>query len=892
MESISEYVRQKEYIVTLYKLEDLEDFYNDMESPGGKLYIPNRNVYCADRRPVSRSTHYMLTDWEALDLKLDSRVRSVELHPRYLGVKAGTFDTQTSSNWNKSSTTSNAMRNWGLLRCYEGADRSNWGSNGTNDQTGTINLNTTGRNVDVVVIDDNGIVWNHPEYARNADGSGGTRTNQYNWFQHDPAVKGTSAGTYSYSTGSHSTHVAGTVAGNTQGWARDANIYNIYYYAGAVGDFNFPYVMDYVREFHKNKSVNPATGRKNPTITNNSWGMSIFPSEWSFSDITAVTYRGTRYTPAGSTPTYTGYSGVCTASERKATLAGFENFGNRITTSGTGVPGDGTILTKPPSWSQEGQQAYLTAFSQPDATYEVTVQGPASIDIINNVAIDAVTGSMSISSGVVVKDSGDNTIQTYSDGPYSTTNGGTIETNIRQNDISLPNNEIYTITFTSNIDVSGASNTIFATAMSLTCTDVTTGGATVVEIPNQLLGAASLTSSTIPTVVAPDTTNPNDDGYWILNLPFNIQFFGTSYSTVYVSTNSLITFEGGTLIYSGFSATTPNLPKIMWGAADNSVQRIYYGEEGTAPNRTYRIRLEGNAATSGTLGSPNMVSEYVFYEAFPNRIDLQLGATNRKGVTGGGFTTEQLQGWGFVSGARIPKRVDALDSDIEQAINEGIIYVGAAGNGYWKHDLPGGPDWNNTFEMANRYPDSVGNPYYYMRGSSPTANDNTTHPDGNFDLPNICVGSIDVTVGDYKATYSDCGPGVDIFAPGTNIISSYPSGVSDSRSSGTTYYLGKLSGTSMASPQVCGVLACALEQNPHWKQEQAKAYITGIAKQNQITDTSGGPADYRDLQGAPDKYLFYRKERPDTGTTVPKISVGARPTTGMAWPRPRIYRFR
>ncbi len=892
MESISEYVRQKEYIVTLYKLEDLEDFYNDMESPGGKLYIPNRNVYCADRRPVSRSTHYMLTDWEALDLKLDSRVRSVELHPRYLGVKAGTFDTQTSSNWNKSSTTSNAMRNWGLLRCYEGADRSNWGSNGTNDQTGTINLNTTGRNVDVVVIDDNGIVWNHPEYARNADGSGGTRTNQYNWFQHDPAVKGTSAGTYSYSTGSHSTHVAGTVAGNTQGWARDANIYNIYYYAGAVGDFNFPYVMDYVREFHKNKSVNPATGRKNPTITNNSWGMSIFPSEWSFSDITAVTYRGTRYTPAGSTPTYTGYSGVCTASERKATLAGFENFGNRITTSGTGVPGDGTILTKPPSWSQEGQQAYLTAFSQPDATYEVTVQGPASIDIINNVAIDAVTGSMSISSGVVVKDSGDNTIQTYSDGPYSTTNGGTIETNIRQNDISLPNNEIYTITFTSNIDVSGASNTIFATAMSLTCTDVTTGGATVVEIPNQLLGAASLTSSTIPTVVAPDTTNPNDDGYWILNLPFNIQFFGTSYSTVYVSTNSLITFEGGTLIYSGFSATTPNLPKIMWGAADNSVQRIYYGEEGTAPNRTYRIRLEGNAATSGTLGSPNMVSEYVFYEAFPNRIDLQLGATNRKGVTGGGFTTEQLHGWGFVSGARIPKRVDALDSDIEQAINEGIIYVGAAGNGYWKHDLPGGPDWNNTFEMANRYPDSVGNPYYYMRGSSPTANDNTTHPDGNFDLPNICVGSIDVTVGDYKATYSDCGPGVDIFAPGTNIISSYPSGVSDSRSSGTTYYLGKLSGTSMASPQVCGVLACALEQNPHWKQEQAKAYITGIAKQNQITDTSGGPADYRDLQGAPDKYLFYRKERPDTGTTVPKISVGARPTTGMAWPRPRIYRFR
>ena len=283
-----------------------------------------------------------------------------------------------------------------------------------------------------------------------------------------------------------------------------------------------------------------------------------------------------------------------------------------------------------------------------------------------------------------------------------------------------------------------------------------------------------------------------------------------------------------------------------------------------------------------------MVNEYTFYENAPAQIDLQLGANARK-QTGSGFTTEQLQGWGFVANARIPKRVDALDSDIEQAINEGIIYVGAAGNGSWKHDVPGGLDWNNTFEMAGRYPDSVANPYYYMRGTSPTANDTTSHPDGNFDIPNICVGSIDVTSGDYKATYSDCGPGVDIFAPGTNIISTYPSGVSDSRGSG---FLGKISGTSMASPQVCGVLACALEQNPHWNQVQAKAYITGIAKQGQITDTTGGPADLRDLQGAPDKYLFYRKERPDTGTTVPKLAVGVRPTAGATWPRPRIRRFR
>ncbi len=882
MESINQYSKQKEYIVTLYNLEDLDSFYEDMETPGGNLYIPSREVYCADRRPVSRSTHYMLTDWEAVELKADSRVRSVEIHPRYVGVSAGTFQSQTSSNWNKSSSTSNSMRNWGLLRCYEGADRSGWGSNGTNDQTGTINLNSTGRNVDVVVIDENGLVWNHPGYAVNANGTGGTRTIQYNWAQHDPAVKGTPAGTYTYGTGTHSTHVAGTVAGNTQGWARNANIYNIYYLAGAATDYNFPYVMDYVREFHKNKAVNPATGRKNPTITNNSWGMSIFPSEWSFSDITAVTYRGTRYTPTGAT-TYTGYSGVCTSNARLATLINFENGGNRITTTGPYTPPSGSILTKPVSWDQQGQQAYLTVFSQPDAQYTLTVQGPADIDLINNVAVDAISGSMSISSSIEVLE-GSTTVQTYTDGPYSTTNGGTVETNIRPTRLSLPNNAVYTVNFNTTLDVSGASSLTYAVAMSLTVvTETTPATANVSSLSVNLLGAAALTSSTAPTV------GNNDDGYWTLTLPFDITFLGTTYSTIYVGTNHYVTFGGGSTNYSSLGPTNPNLPKIMWSCADNSVQRIYYGTEGSAPNRTYRVRIEGAASTGGTLGSPTMVCEYTFYENTSDQIDLQLGVNARK-QAGGGFTTEQLQGWGFVAGARIPKRVDALDSDIEQAIDEGIIYVGAAGNGYWKHDLPGGQDWNNTFEMASRYPDSVANPYYYMRGTSPTANDTTTHPDGNYDIPNICVGSIDVTSGDYKATYSDCGPGVDIFAPGTNIISTYPSGVSDSRNG--SYFLAKLSGTSMASPQVCGVLACALETNPHWKQEQAKAYITGIAKQNQITDTSGGPADYRDLQGAPDKYLYYRKERPDTGTTVPKQAVGPRPTSGATWPRPRIYRFR
>jgi hypothetical protein len=877
MSEIKKYIETKEYIVTLKKFDDLEQFYKEIETKGlGTDVVPKRDVYCTEKRPISRNTSYLLTDWEADELRTDSRVESVTLHPRYLGITAGELSTKTqsSSNWNKSSSTTNTMLNFGLLRCYEGEDRPNWGSNGTTNQTGTVKLDSTGKNVDVVIVDGDKIVIGHPEYAENADGSGGTRFVQYNWFQHDPQVKGTAPGTYVYTgaVSDHATHVAATVAGSTQGWARDANIYNIFYFAGANGDLNFPYVMDYVREFHRTKSVNPEIGRKNPTITNNSWGMSIFPSEWSFSDITAVTYRGVRYTPSGEIQ-YTGFSGVCSSNELLASLQGLENHGNRITTTGPYVPPGGDILTSPPSWTVEGNQTYLTTFSEPDSQYEITIQGPADINVIHNVATEAFAGTISLGGSIQVFE-GAEPISEFSQGPFTGIDGNAIEIDIRER-ISLANNSVYTIKFNTNLNLESAVNPIIAVAMSLTIeSESQAAAATVTTITNSLLGAASLTPSTTP------TQGNNDDGWWELALPFNISYLGTSYSSVYVGTNSYLTFGGGSTTYISISATTPNLPKIVWGGADNSVQRIYSGVEGVAPNRTFRIRIEGNASTSGILGSPNMVSEYTFYENNPSQIDLQLGQTNRKNLSGG-FTTQQLNEWGFVSGARIPARVPALDADIIDAIDEGILYVGAAGNGSWKHDLPEGLDWDNTFEMANRYPGSVTNPYYYMRGSSPTAND--------INMPNISVGSIDVVVGDRKATYSDCGPGVDIYAPGTNIISADTVGSTDSRNS--SFRLGKKSGTSMASPQVCGVLACALEQNPHWNQIQAKEYILSIAKENQIITSNGGPADLRDLQGSANLYLYYERTRPDTGVTIPKLAQGKRPSTGQAWPRPKIYRF-
>lgn len=893
MSELLQHIRTRKYIVIVNDYQDLDSVYEDLEtlgkSPAGLDLF--RDVECTDRKPSSRSTVYRLTDYEAAQLRQDPRVKKVEAHPEELGIQAGTTaTTQTSTAWDKSGSTSSTMKNWGLLRCAEGSQRTGWGGSGyegngagTASQTGTVTLTQTGRNVDVVIVDENGLVWNHPEYAVNPDGTGGTRTVQYNWGQHDPAVKGTSASTYVYGTGSHSTHVAGTVAGNTQGWARNANIYNIYYLAGDASNYNFPYVMDYVRQFHANKSINPNTGRRNPTITNNSWGMSIFPNEWSLSDITAVTYRGTRYSPSGVT-TYLGTSGVCTTNTRLADLLGYENFGNRIVTSGTATTPGGTITSKPASWTQDSSQSvYIAELTAPSASYNVNLNITGANTVINvrsDVASGGSLGITTLSVGIQILRTSDNTVvASFNQGPISSDNGGEVSLVIDES-VTLSATGNYTVTYTTVLQNGSVTNPITAFDM-LTHIDVTptTENASVTSIPNSLLGAASLSVSTTP------SSGNNDDGYWALSLPFSIEYLGVTYNTVYPGTNFYLTFGSGSAVWSGVSISNPGLPKIMWCARDNSVQRIYYGTEGVAPNRTYRVRMEGTSSTSGSIGSPNMVCEYTFYESNPSRIDLQVGTNNAKQISGG-FTTQQLNEWGFISGQRIPARVAALDADIEDAMDEGIIFVGAAGNGRWKHCLPGDPDWDNTFEMAIRYPASVSSPYYYMRGTSPTANDNTI--DGDYDIPNICVGAIDSIQIDQKVLFSDCGTGVDIWAPGTNIISSLPSGTADPRS--VSHYLGKYNGTSMASPQVCGVLACALEIYPHWKQEDAKAYITGIAKMNQLSASAGGPTDGQDLQGAPNRTLFYKREREDSGNVFPKTNYNVRPTTGSVYPRPRIRR--
>lgn len=222
-----------------------------------------------------------------------------------------------------------------------------------------------------------------------------------------------------------------------------------------------------------------------------------------------------------------------------------------------------------------------------------------------------------------------------------------------------------------------------------------------------------------------------------------------------------------------------------------------------------------------------------------------------------------------IHGMVVPN-VDAEQQDAERA---GVIFVHSAGNFGHKIDKPGGIDFNNYYTVNGTWGGIVppGEKIWYHRGGSPSSTNAIT----------VSAARETTTVFNKKMmevvdSYSERGPGCDVIAPGSNVTAGtsktttyssidYPWGRNNTTDRG--HRIAKISGTSMAAPQVTGVLALYLSQNPSATPAKAKAWIANNGTKGQVYTSlvNNDWANPNALLGGPNNYLYnpYRNKYKD-----------------------------
>ena len=294
----------KEYIVALHEGVDYDQFWLDMENvTSGLPHIPDRAVSITNDRPVfDQICEYALTDDEAERVRNDPRVYSIgEPYENLPWIEIKSFATQ-SDNFTKpvNYDSNNNFVNWGLPRHSSNVNVY------ANNSNPSYSYGLDGTGVDVI-ISDSGIQADHPEFT---DSNGVSRVYNPGWdaiaTQVNASVK-TGWDTLSYVTGNnpidggHGTHVAGTVAGKTYGWAKNARILSLKSVGTGIGTVADIFSM--IKYWHQNK------GSNRPTVVNMSWGSSLNAKFLGITNasqisqvkqaISQITYKDTNYSTSG-----------------------------------------------------------------------------------------------------------------------------------------------------------------------------------------------------------------------------------------------------------------------------------------------------------------------------------------------------------------------------------------------------------------------------------------------------------------------------------------------------------------------------------------------------------------------------------------------------------------
>ena len=252
----------------------------------------------------------------------------------------------------------------------------------------------------------------------------------------------------------------------------------------------------------------------------------------------------------------------------------------------------------------------------------------------------------------------------------------------------------------------------------------------------------------------------------------------------------------------------------------------------------------------------------------PTVVNMSWGYTSSfTDITGGVYRTEPWTGtsrrtdYGMigqpVSGEfRFDTKQLSADIDTEEMLDAGIHICISAGNSSIKIDISGGVDYGNYFS-AQRLDDGniVSIDYFYHQGGSPYG-DNA-----------LIVGSSDSVVfnstTEQKSTFSNCGKGVTLYAPGSRIMSA--TSTTNRYSTNEPYYANasfrqlNLDGTSMSAPQVAGFSALMLQLDPKLTPAQLKAKIVSDSRTVMYsTNLDNDYTDNRSISDGEPKFLYQK----------------------------------
>ena len=253
-----------------------------------------------------------------------------------------------------------------------------------------------------------------------------------------------------------------------------------------------------------------------------------------------------------------------------------------------------------------------------------------------------------------------------------------------------------------------------------------------------------------------------------------------------------------------------------------------------------------------------------------------------------------------VSGGYASWSSSSRSSSTDEAANEmmatGVIYVAAAGNNNQRLGIGiDDPDLNNALQDLYFF---VGDSRFGNNLLTPTNHRNWMNPQGiGYDQdsdfhPVICVGAMDEyiledgTYSERKASYSNNGPGIDVWSPadetlsaGTNDVIGYED---FERADDARFYDALFNGTSAAAPVACGLLTLYLQSNPKASSRDIKEWLkkhgSVIVEQSQYLDEYANDNDilywdqFYNMRGA-ERRILYNPFANDTRPTTSGINI-------------------